>query len=610
MSRATPSREPRAHTAAAAPPDASATVFAAGVVVLALAALAATLAPGMWAWGLAGARFVPSPWRALWLVPLAALLPPLARPLLAGFGAFGRALDTRLGAVLAFGFGVLLVVALPDRTWFTGDFLQRLSGIEVDAPSANYIGAMPLDWLLHAALPRLFLADPGAEALAYLRALGVLECGLLAVAARAWTRSLGLTGAETAAGVTLVTATGALAVFTGLGKPAALMSVVTLAILTHGVAVARDGRRALGFGGLVALALLLHRSAVLLLPAWLTASALALAHERRAAAPRWMRLVPLALPLVVVVVAWPRLLSAVLVYDLPHHLQPGGSVTGQTAEGGWFGAAHLADLANALLLLAPAFVLMLPVAARTGPPAWRDPGERFRIAMVAASALVLALVFPQQGIFRDLDVFAPWTVPLQAIGLGALVARVGAGARRAAWLARAALVGAGLALALVASFATPEGGLARVRAYLEGPPLRDPTTRSLAWDFLIGPYIRLGRLDDAVVCLDRAIALAPHRRLFLTLAVVEAGRGRPDRAAAAYAELVRRWPTDALGWVGLAGARHVLGEHAASDSALARVAALTRGDPGARAEIARYRAQFTDVWPGPPAALDSLLAPR
>ena len=590
--------------------DAPLGTFALAVTLLTLGAVAATLLPGMWAWGLAGARFVPMPWRALWLLPVLALLPPVSRPLVRVAGVLGDALGGRLGGWLAFGLGALTVLALPDHTWFTGDFLQRLSGIELHAPSANYVGAMPIDWLLHSALPRLLLADPGQHALGWLRALGVIECGLLAVVARAWVRSLGLAGAETAAGVLLVVGTGALTVFTGLGKPAALLCVITLGVLVAGVRTARGEGGALALGGCVAFALLLHRSAVLLVPAWAVATALAVAHERRAVSPRWFRLMPLALPLVVIVAAWPRLVSALLLYDLPHHLTPGGSVTGQTVEGGWLALVHLADIVNAILLFAPALVLMLPVLALTGPPAWREAGERFRLTLVAAAALVLLLVFPQQGIFRDLDVFAPWTVLLEAVAIGTLASRLPAGERRAAWLTRAGLVSAALSLAVVTAFADPTAGLERVRAYLIGPPLRDAATRSLGWDFLIGPYIRLQRLDDAVDCLDRAIALAPHRRLFLTLALVEGGRQRPDRVEAAYGEIARRWPDDALGWFGLAGARQALGDATGRDSALARVVALTRGEARRRGEVARYRASFPQVWPGPPALADSALAPR
>jgi hypothetical protein len=247
------------------------------------------------------------------------------------------------------------------------------------------------------------------------------------------------------------------------------------------------------------------------------------------------------------------------------------------------------------------------VVALTGPPAWRDAGERFRLSLAVPALLVMAVVFPQQGIFRDLDVFAPWTLLLEAIAVGALVARLPKGGTRAVWLMRAALVVAAPGLALVATFADPDAGLTRVRAYVTGPPHRDAPTRSLGWDFLIGPYVRRGRLDDAAACLREAIALAPHRRLFLTWALIEARRQHPDQVAVAYGGMTRRWPDDAIGWYGLAGARLVLGDTAGRDSAITRLAALLR-DPAKRGELARYRAEFPETWPGPPALLDSLLS--
>ncbi|HUK61748.1 MAG TPA: hypothetical protein VLV15_00400, partial [Dongiaceae bacterium] len=404
-------------------PGAPLSALAFGVVTLALAALIATFLPGMWLWGLSGARFVPMPWRLVWLLPLAALLPPMARPLTAVFGTLGRALDGRWGGPLAFALGALVVLPFGDQTWFTGDFLQRLSGLQLGAPTHNYTGAMPIDWFLYAALPRLVLADPAGSAMGWMRTLGSLEAGLLAVMARAWVRAGGWKGADLAAGVMLIVVTGGLAVFTGLGKPAGLLAALALGVLTTGVAVTR-GHRYGRFGVLVTLALLLHRSSVLLLPAWLVATVLAVTRERSAGWRRAKRLAPLLLPLVVVLVASRRLVSLVFFYDLPHHLKPGGSVTGQTAEGGWLGLLHLIDIPNAVLLLAPAFALMLPVLARTGPPAWRDREEQFRLSLVIPALVVLALVFPQQGIFRDLDVFAPWTTVLGGIAVGALAARL------------------------------------------------------------------------------------------------------------------------------------------------------------------------------------------
>jgi hypothetical protein len=583
--------------------------FAIGVVGLALAALIATFIPGMWLWGLSGARFVLMPWRLLWLLPIVTLLPPLARPLLAVFDPLGRALDGRWGGLLAFVLGALLVLPFGDQTWFTGDFLQRLSGLQLGAPTHNYTGAMPIDWFLYAALPRLVLADPGALAMAWMRTLGALECGLLVWMAREWVRAGGWKGADLAAGVMLITVTGGIAVFTGLGKPAGLLAALALGVLTSGVAVTQGRGQHGRFGLLVTLALLLHRSSVLLLPAWLTATIQTIARDRPAGWPGVKRLAPLLLPLVVVLVASRRLLSLVLFYDLPHHLKPGGSVTGQTAEGGWLGLPHLIDIPNVVVLLAPAFVLMLPVLARTGPPVWRDRAEQFRLALAIPALVVLALVFPQQGIFRDLDVFTPWTTVLGAIAVGALVARLPAGRARTRWLARAALVAAALGMAVVVTYANPDTGLERVRAYLVGPPVRDASTRSLGWDFLIGPYVRRERYDDAEASLREAIALAPHRRLFLTWGLIEVRLRHPAEVARAYTEMSRRWPDDAIAWYGLAAARDALGDTLGREQAIARMAALVE-DRGKRLELARYRADFPEMWPQPPARVDTLLARR
>src|SRR5437867_4253550 len=64
---------------------------------------------------------------------------------------------------------------------------------------------------------------------------------------------------------------GWLTCFTGLGKPAALLCVLTAAALLGATRLARTGQGGVLLGGSVAAAFLLHRSGLALAPLWLAA---------------------------------------------------------------------------------------------------------------------------------------------------------------------------------------------------------------------------------------------------------------------------------------------------------------------------------------------------
>src|SRR5882672_2536045 len=102
-------------------------LFVLGALVAIRAALA--FVPGTWAWSLQLQRYAGSPFAwTLWALAALSLAPPLARiqgPALAGLG---RALDTApRRTALLFALAVAgVVLALPDHTWFTGDFLLRV----------------------------------------------------------------------------------------------------------------------------------------------------------------------------------------------------------------------------------------------------------------------------------------------------------------------------------------------------------------------------------------------------------------------------------------------------------------------------------------------------
>src|SRR5439155_12974957 len=206
-------------------------------------------------------------------------------------------------------------------------------------------------------------------------------------------------------------------------------------------------------------------SSVMLLPAWVVIVRLwLLAGPDRDAWKRPRHLLAIALPLVVACLALPRILAIAVGYDLSHHI-----LTTETGRAGGIAAAalsrrHFLDLTNLMLALSPlAFAIPL-LTFRS-----RDPRRAPSIVLgVLAASFVPALLIiePQQGTFRDWDVFAPAGVAfslLAAYGLGRALEQ--APARR--WLAASALAVCALSsfqwLALNRDDAR---GLERVRAYL------------------------------------------------------------------------------------------------------------------------------------------------
>src|SRR5262249_45317235 len=140
--------------------------------------------------------------------------------------------------------------------------------------------ALPLDELFHALLPRLLAADPAVFGPFYSRLLGAVEAGLLAVLALRFARDRGLPSGAALATAGVVFFGGHLAFFTGFAKPAAELSLFTVATLVFGAALAREGKSGYALGISLALAFGLHRSALMLAPAWLLAWGIWFARHR------------------------------------------------------------------------------------------------------------------------------------------------------------------------------------------------------------------------------------------------------------------------------------------------------------------------------------------
>src|SRR5262249_36496455 len=217
-----------------------------------------------------------------------------------------------------------------------------------------------------------------------------------------------------------------------------------------------------------------------LIPAWLLAFGLWWNHHR-AGRNRVAGLAALLLPAMMLVRSLPQIVSIARTFDIARHL-----LTPEVkASGGPLAAAfsplHLIDLVNLSLLLAPAGLLALLWLASAS----RRRSEELSLlgALALAGLPLVLLVHPQQGVFRDWDVFAPvgmtWCL-LSAPAFGRLM-----NAGNAPRLAAPAIASAVIPTLLVLGLHHDVGsGLSRARAFATEPPARVAAEAASTWDYL------------------------------------------------------------------------------------------------------------------------------
>jgi hypothetical protein len=565
--------------------------------------------PSMAAWGLNAGRFLPPAffWSTI-VVSVLALVPAVAAGWTRLADRIGDAIaDAPAAYPVAAIVTALFVAAFPDRTWFVGDFQIRVGAAEVlGAFAGNFQGAMPLDHLMHGVIAGPLSAAFGSDPTVAARIFGAAEAAAIAMLAVRLARLAGARGAVALMMVVIVVAGGDLATFTGLGKPASEMCLITASVGVLGVAAVRDPRALLGLGVALAAGLLVHRSAVLLLPAFVVAWVLALrggVRRESLPAPSRARVVlALAIPVVTAVIVGPRIARLITGYDLSHHFTP-ASIGPAGPLAAALDPARLADIGSMLLVVSPA-LLAIPIVAFAGArPRRRETGVLMILAL--STVPVWLFVRPQQGVFRDWDVFAPSGMALMLLaawGLG-LAMEAGAATRRLAWAVTVIVFTA--TLGWLALAADADRGLMRVRAWLTEPPLAPEPLRAAGWDFVAGRALRLGRYAVSEDAARRAVELAPHRRTLLTWGIAATMARDEGAAANAYRTLLEHDARDPLAWLGLGGVALRTGDSTEARRALDVLEQYPRGGPEAR-EIRRHLAYFPEVWPGPlPANLDA-----
>jgi tetratricopeptide (TPR) repeat protein len=559
------------------------------LVVLAASRAVASCSSSRWAWGLDLPRFVPALWGWLpWTLATIALVPAVGRALARPLDTLGQSIAKRpaLAAAVLAAASAALVLALPDRTLFLGDFAMRRGTVATGADwTLLFPQAMPLDVFTHVRLP-LWLARHAHVPLQTSACwIGAFGAAMLAIAALCFAFALGLERAPLVVCAAIVWGGGYLGMFTGYGKSAVEMTWLTAFAGAFAMRAVRDGGGLIALALSTALALGFHRSGVLLLPVCAVAFAAAPGSWRSPS-----RSAGAAIVLIALAAFGPRIAQLIATFDLQHHF---AAVAGASAGGSWhalFSPLRLADVANVALVLSPLAVLPLVLA-----PALREANARERVLLAAFALPALAMLLltrPQQGLFRDRDVFVQAGVAFSLLAAACAGEALRAAPSRA-WLAAALLLAAvGPSVSWLGAMHDPDSALRHVRAALAGPPERPADERAATWDFLGTRAFAMHAWPDAADAWSRAAEASPNPRLIAEWGMAESMRGDMRSAQSLYRRSVTLNPDFTMGWLGLASASSWNDDTASCAESERAIKRLDPGNaqlPGIRAYLARTR---------------------
>ena len=581
-------KDPPVATEAAA--NRAALALAWTLAVLAALRLALAFVPTTWAWGLALMRFLaPAPGFGLWAIASLALLPAAGRRAAAPIAWAGHALHTAPGrssalvAVLAAG----LVFTLPDGLGFVGDFLLRLDtlGAGIADPKTWYPQAMPIDLALHHHLARALMLSEEISAAAFGRGLGVIEAALLAWLAARFATGLGLRGIAAAAAACTVFFGGTLTLFTGYNKAFSEMVLAVAAVGLAAVRVARTGTGFVWLGVALAAALLIHRSALALVPAAALAFALgwrappdASHPEVRASArnqaARWAGVL---LPAVALAAVAPKIVRVLTTFDPIHFPKSSGGVLATT-----FGHARATDLLNLLVMLSPVSPAVPAMMVLLGSAVLKRHETRVLLMLALPFLLLMLVVHAQQGPFRDWDVYAPAG---QAVSLLAawLVGETLRAAPARAWIALPLCLASIVpSVQWLIHHTDPARGVRRVEAFLNEAPVRLAIERTATCQYLGLYHLGNDRYAEAARAFARGVALLPSLHMMREWARAETLAGNLPGARDIYRGMVERDPHYHFGWHWLMQVEYELGNRDSSRSAAREALRLDPADVSAR----------------------------
>ena len=309
-----------------------------------------------------------------------------------------------------------------------------------------------------------------------------------------------------------------------------LVALVTVAFLIATRSAVERAGTLLPVLLLFSVALLLHLSSVVLLPA--LAIAVVLQLRLRTVRGKWLLAAEVAATIVFAVLVWsavfrtietPSLLEYVAALTSPGEVGLPGSAERASV-------AHLAGVANLLLLLAPIALGVLPVTAAR-PPQWHSLREPWALVLGATSIAfvgAMLLFVPRLGAPRDWDALAAGAFPLSM--LAALLVLRHETARR--WAPGLAALAVFHAAPWILVNARPAAATAR----FEELPLPAGQT-----SFVMGVRaMKEGRFEEAEERFRLAVQEAPgSTHAWYNLGIARLELGRPEEGCHALREAVR-----------------------------------------------------------------------
>lgn len=485
--------------------------FAVGAVVyLGLHLIAARNDSPLW-WGVDSWRYLPPmlPW-VFFAVGVVSLIPWIQRRLKPlALGAEGLISRIPLGAWLLL--SAVVFWGLKEKTFFLGDGFLRMREIETDV---LFTFEEPLDTLLHGAFYQVFhplLGITGQQVYQWVSILlGVVAVGGVVHLVGKVHSDRGLRWFIGG----LLACAGSVQLFFGYVESYTLLNCLSLLFLLSGLRMLKTGEFSFLPIGLFSAGLITHPAGFLLAPGALFVYLKVIQGDRAGGPASWRSAAPVLVPTATVcallAVFWK---TGHPPWEFIQHYLRGGNLLPLVSSQGTYGllsSAHFLDLANALLLFAPALMALPLIVAR--PRGASSTASVLFLFLCAIGPLAFAgLLNPKLGYARDWDLFSFAAFPLTLFLAESAVARGAVDLFRIA--CPLLLIGALHTLPWVGINASPSASLRRFEI-LADTPYWSNFSKGYAHQDLGDYYAHAGKPAESIDHYAKAFDLGRNPRAF------------------------------------------------------------------------------------------------